>query len=336
MKNNKSFWTIMMIVCAVICIASITVIIYLNLSDKSAQDKIDKAVIESNETADNVEPVVPDEEKKEPVIPEEEKKEPVITEEDTSIEAPNEDDLDESSEEDKLSDENPEEQSEDDNTSEQTAEEPPQEPKNETVYEQELPDYTSSADIDFDYLKGINSDIYAWIQINGTDQGYPILSNEDDPDYYIHRNVEGRYSSAGSIYTQSNYNSTDFSDACTVVYGHNMANGSMFGSIQRLSRNIDLNSGRNSNYFTIYTPDGSLTYRIWGMGVFTMDHLLYYYAFDLESDFNQFFSDFESFDYGPRIISSEVTPEYGDRIVILSTCYSQDNSYRFLTIGVLQ
>lgn len=64
---------------------------------------------------------------------------------------------------------------------------------------------------------------------------YPVLQpkNHDD-DYYLHHNLQKKYSFAGCIYSRKD-NAMDFSDDITVLYGHNMINGSMFAGIKKFS-----------------------------------------------------------------------------------------------------
>jgi len=189
--------------------------------------------------------------------------------------------------------------------------------------------------IDFAYLQEINADIYGWLDLTCTEQGYPVLSNEADPDYYLHRDINGAYASAGSLYSQSTFNGTDFSDPCTLIYGHNMNSGAMFGKLQRTASQRDLDDPEDDNYFTLYTPTKRETYRIWASGVFSNQNVLYYFDFSDEDSFNEFFETFETYPQGAHYVSSDFRPEFGDEIVILSTCYSMNNTYRFLTIGVM-
>jgi len=190
--------------------------------------------------------------------------------------------------------------------------------------------------IDFEYLKNINEDIYGWIEMTCTDQEYPVLSNESEPDYYIHKDINRQYSSNGSLYTQSTFNALDFVDPCTVIYGHNMNNGSMFGKLQRTASSRDLDDAESEqNYFTLYTPTKIEKYRIYASGVYSNANILYYNDFSDEENFNAFFEEFEHYPVGPHYISSNFRPQFGDELVILSTCYSGDHTYRFLTVGVL-
>ena len=91
------------------------------------------------------------------------------------------------------------------------------------------PDETGKPD--FSQLREINKDVVGWISVGGTSIDYPILQGEDNLSY-ITTDVYGRYSVAGSIFLDTRC-SADFSDRYSLVYGHHMANGSMFGDLDR-------------------------------------------------------------------------------------------------------
>lgn len=81
--------------------------------------------------------------------------------------------------------------------------------------------------IDFAALKEKNPDVYAWISIPGTAIDYPVLQRENDNTYYLDHTIDHEEKTEGAIFTE-NYNNTDFEDPNTVIYGHDMRNGSMF------------------------------------------------------------------------------------------------------------
>lgn len=84
--------------------------------------------------------------------------------------------------------------------------------------------------VDFDALCAVNGDIVGWIYCEGTEINYPVLHGETN-DTYLCRDYEGNANTAGSIFIEAQ-NQADFSDANTILYGHNMADGSMFAALQ--------------------------------------------------------------------------------------------------------
>lgn len=119
-------------------------------------------------------------------------------------------------------------------------------------------------DVDWESLKEINEDIVGWLYIGALDLSYPVVHGEDD-DYYLHRTFERKDNFAGSIFIEAD-NEGDFRDPNTIVYGHNMLNGSMFGSLSNLTSGQEPKYKDNS-WFWIMTPDGNYRYRMFSIHV---------------------------------------------------------------------
>lgn len=82
-------------------------------------------------------------------------------------------------------------------------------------------------------LQAQNSDTVGWIQIPGTQISYPLMHTSDDS-YYLNHTFSKKLNSAGSIFVET-LNNGDFSDLHTIIYGHNMKNGSMFAGLKEYS-----------------------------------------------------------------------------------------------------
>ena len=90
--------------------------------------------------------------------------------------------------------------------------------------------------VDFKELMKINPDIYAWIYIPNTNVDYPVAQSgpDNDDSFYLSHNVYKNYQFSGTIYSEKK-NSRDFMDPVTVLYGHNMLNGSMFATLHNFN-----------------------------------------------------------------------------------------------------
>ena len=90
--------------------------------------------------------------------------------------------------------------------------------------------------VSFDELMEINPDIYAWIYIPNTNVDYPVARSTSDGDdsFYLEHNVYRQYQFSGTIYSEIK-NQPDFHDRVTVLYGHNMLNGSMFATLHNFA-----------------------------------------------------------------------------------------------------
>lgn len=158
--------------------------------------------------------------------------------------------------------------------------------------------------IDWNYLKSVNEDVIAWIEIEGTNINYPILKEKDT--YYLHHTFDRKYNSNGSIFTTNSY---PFVDAETIVYGHNMRNGSMFS---KLGKYLNEDFLYSHNRFKIYTPNcnyEATVFSAYSIGVEVENNNIKLLDFD------------DRVDYYKK--ASKIHIEFNDninKIVKLSTC----------------
>jgi len=107
---------------------------------------------------------------------------------------------------------------------------------------------TEESYINWQQLQKINSDIVGWIEIQNTSINYPIL--KDNNLYYMNHSYDKKYNKNGSIFTT---NDAPFIEQETVIYGHNMKNGTMFSELGKYLKKDFLDS---NNIIKIYTPTG--------------------------------------------------------------------------------
>ena len=185
--------------------------------------------------------------------------------------------------------------------------------------------------VDFEALQAQNSEIYAWIVVPNTQIELPIVQSRADDLYYLNRDLDGKYSRLGSIFTQS-ANSLDFTDPVTVIYGHNYASGGMFTNLHYFENKTFFDE---NEYFYIYTPGRRLTYQVVSAYKYDERHILNSFDFS-DLDVRR-----EYYDYvlNPiamlRNVREGATLELTDRIVTLSTCLTGGYAGRYLVNGVL-
>lgn len=184
--------------------------------------------------------------------------------------------------------------------------------------------------VDFDELKKQNSDIYAWINIPGTLIDYPILRREDDNSYYLNHTVDKKKSIYGSIYTE-NYNGDDFADFNTVIYGHNMKNGKMFGTLKKYR---DKTFFEQNRYINVYMPGRIMKYQIFAAYVWDNRHILLSLDFNNEGIREAYIDMIFSTRKMNANIDGDLPVTKDDRIITLSTCTGND-AERYLVQGVL-
>ncbi len=191
------------------------------------------------------------------------------------------------------------------------------------------PDQKAQIPVDFAYLISRNEDIIAWIEVDGTTIDYPILYDTSPTRVYLNRNYLHSYTPYGSVLMLPD-NASDFSDFNTVIYGHNMIDGSMFAQLHKFEDRKFFDEHRT---IMVYTPDRVLTYEIFAAyRTDNLDQVLNFPSSTAEE--RQAYIDRiythdvkANFDY-----SIEVTPD--DRIITLSTCIANP-AYRYLVQGVL-
>ncbi len=107
-------------------------------------------------------------------------------------------------------------------------------------------------EVDLEALREVNKDVIGWIYIPDTDVSFPILKGKSNKQY-LYQSYKKEYSTAGSIFIDYRCRA-NFKDKSTVIYGHNMHNGSMFGSLKKYKKE----SYRNKHpYIYIMKKDGT-------------------------------------------------------------------------------
>lgn len=184
--------------------------------------------------------------------------------------------------------------------------------------------------LDWDVLRETNKDIYAWIYIPETNVDYPVLQSETADEYYLMHNLDGSYGYPGCIFTQL-LNSKDFTDYNTVLYGHNMKNGTMFRTLHYYQNEEFF---YNNPYIYIYTENGVLVYEIFAAYNAGDEHILNTYDLRTEEGFASYLDTVKEGAYLGGYIRADVEVTTANHIITLSTCTDQSDE-RYLVQAVL-
>lgn len=180
--------------------------------------------------------------------------------------------------------------------------------------------------VDWKALLHVNDDIAAWLVIPAIELSYPVLQAEDN-DYYLHRGVDKISLYAGSIFMDWQ-NSRDFEDTNTILYGHNMRDGSMFAGLKQLE---DVSTFTMCPYFWIFTREKDILYQICSIHKDTPDGISYQIDFSnagKRQEWMQAISKMSDADMGMGTKLQE-----NSRIVSLATC-TDGGDKRLLVHGV--
>ena len=200
--------------------------------------------------------------------------------------------------------------------------------KKETVTEnskqQELPMMMNP--VNFADLKSVNEEIVGWIRIGALNVSYPVCQAKDN-EYYLHRTFEKQDNFAGCIFLNAG-NSPYLTDQNSILYGHNMKNGSMFGSLKKLS---DQTTCDSNPYFWVFAPDFIYQYRIFSTHTVSSSGETYNTRFT-QQEFQAFIDHMRA---DSEVDSHNLKVTADDRVATLSTC-TGDDSTRFVVQGVLE
>ena len=181
--------------------------------------------------------------------------------------------------------------------------------------------------VDFKSLENINSDFEGWLYIPALSINYPVVLGDDNSFYLTHTFQKAENSSGTLFIDQAVTN--PFQEYNTIIHGHDMKNGAMFGKLDTFYR--DTKTYAEDPYFYIYTEEASYKYLIFS-----------YYVTDATSDTYQLPATEEAYqNYKNHVAKQAVWQDVegipqSAPIVTLSTCYG--NNYtekRFVVHGIL-
>lgn len=177
--------------------------------------------------------------------------------------------------------------------------------------------------IDFQRLAEINEEVIGWLIVDGTDISYPIVQHEDNA-YYLNHLFTGEEHPAGSIFLDAT-NSADFSDQNSILYGHNMKDGSMFGQLDKFQEETFFHQYPS---FRLLTPEK--TYRVEVFSAYT--------ALTQDEIWKKTFGENEFYNWTGKIanhsiIQTDIQFQENDRIMTLATCSEGGNDKRFVLVG---
>ncbi|WP_250674609.1 class B sortase (plasmid) [Paraclostridium ghonii] len=177
-------------------------------------------------------------------------------------------------------------------------------------------------------LSYINKDYRGWLDVDGTNIHYPIVQTTNN-DFYLDKDINKNYLESGSIFLD--FQNDNFNDSNTILYGHSMRNGTMFGQLKKFKDEEFFN---NYNNIYISKPDGSiLKYKIFSAYITDSINIYNKPSFDSNEDFNSFLDKTKK----DSLFKSPVNVDSNDKILTLSTCsYEFDNARMVVHAKLIQ
>jgi len=187
-------------------------------------------------------------------------------------------------------------------------------------------------EIDFVALKQeTNEHIYAWITVPGTVIDYPVLQHPEVFGYYLDHNLDHSTGYPGCIYSQL-YNSKEWDDPITVLYGHNMKNGTMFAGLHQYADPLFF---EENPYIYIYTEDRILVYQIFAAYEYSDLDLVQLYNMGGEKAYTEYLNSIYTLDGMNNNFNTGIEVTVEDKVLTLATCISSKPTNRYLVQGVL-
>lgn len=186
--------------------------------------------------------------------------------------------------------------------------------------------------IDFKSLWEVNPHVIGWIDIPGTNIQYPIMQHPVYDDYYLHATFEGLQAEyPGSIYVNL-IEGQNFDTFNTVIYGHNMADGTMFA---QLTGYYDSEYMKSHREIVIYTPAAEHHYIVCAHVVYNDDYVTRIYDDNNPADRKRFLETLHNQAAGTYWMDDvEVGTE--DHIITLQTCIAGMPENRRFIVAVEQ
>lgn len=174
-------------------------------------------------------------------------------------------------------------------------------------------------DVDFASLQATNPDLVGWIYVEGLEGvSYPVVKG-DTNDKYLHTTFQGTYNFAGTIFIDCQ-NRSDFEDCNTVIYGHNMKDGSMFGRLRWFETQ---NAYAVSPYIWILTPDSTMKYEIFATYETPINSRTYTLFPKPSKDYLKYEEEMKALS---AIKTNDVSLTAKSKIITLSTCTGNEGT----------
>ena len=176
-----------------------------------------------------------------------------------------------------------------------------------------------------------NKKLIGWIKIEDTIIDYPVMQTVNN-DYYLDHNFNQEKDKNGCIFMDYQCDVIEGSDN-VILYGHHMQSGKMFGSLHKYSSEEYYQEHPKIQFDTIYEKGTYEIMYVFRSKVYSEENVTFkYYQFinaNSEKEFNSYMNDMKAL----SLYDTQVTANYGDKLLTLSTCDYQEKEGRFVVVA---
>lgn len=172
---------------------------------------------------------------------------------------------------------------------------------------------TNFINVNLNYYLQKNSETIGWLQINGTKINYPLVQHSNN-DFYLEHDFYKRKTKNGWIFGDYRNNFEKF-DNNTIIYGHNLINGTMFGTLPKLL-NKNWFENKNNHYIKLSTKNTNTIWQIFSVYKITPTTDYLQTRFNSTTMYQEFLNTLKS----RSKYSFDLDVNYTDKIITLSTC----------------
>lgn len=178
-----------------------------------------------------------------------------------------------------------------------------------------------------------NSDMAAWLKIEGTKIDYPVMQTMEDENYYLKRGFDKKSNQNGCLILDTDSTVTGDLSTNQIIHGHNMKSGEMFGTLTKYE---DKDYCEEHKYIKLYTKECERNYEV--IAVFRTqvyrktDDVFKFYKFfqaDTQEEFDDWYDNIKAL----SMFDTGVTAEFGDRFLTLSTCVYHVENGRLVVVA---
>lgn len=184
----------------------------------------------------------------------------------------------------------------------------------------------------FSKLYENNHDFIGWLNIKDTNIDYPVMQSMYDEEYYINRDFNKNYSGSGTLFIDTSSDVSKPSDSI-LIYGHNMQAGTMFHGLIKFEKEDYYKEHNEITFDTIYSDNKYIVIAAFRDEAHEAGYTgyKYYDFFDAKDEAD--FDTFVNYCKGKTPYEISETAEYGDKLLVLSTCAYHTKNGRFVVVA---